>query len=332
MEMLDVVRLFASFGVIILHVAALDESTNKIIYIGRFAVPFFTTVAVALTVDGLRRAPAKPIGAYCSSRLMRIYVPFLFWMFVYLAFRDFKYLFLTHQPLIRLDWPLLLVGSAHHLWFLPFILLVTISVAIGGKFILARLPVWVVVSVSLSASAIVLLLPHPVVLLTTRDNGDGLSICYFVGLAWQALPLAFVGVAVGFVWQKLRSLPNRAGIAWIGLAVMVISLVLAPVFNDSLLLQDISGIGAVFFALGPWDNRMIRMLAGWGKAAYGIYLVHVLWYLSLYLILQKLHLFVGASGVWLLIILTTLFSTLSAVIFAKTRFAAWTIGLASQNH
>ena len=329
MEMLDVVRLIAAFGVIILHAAALDEATTNIIRFGRFAVPFFTMVAVALTVDGLRRAPAKPMGAFCRSRLMRIYVPFLFWTFAYLVFRNFKYFFITHQPLIRFDWPLLLAGSAHHLWFLPFILLATLSAAIVAKFVLFRLPASVVVPISLGAGVIVLLIPHPVVPITSGGDGDGLSIQYFVGLVWQALPLAFAGVAVGCVWQELCSLSYRASLAWIGLVVLVVSLVLGPVFSDSLALQDISGIGAVFLALGPWKNRLIRILAGWGKAAYGIYLVHVFWYLSLDMIFHKLHLFVGIGGVCVIIVLTTVFSILSAVLLSKSRFTAWTIGLAT---
>ena len=65
---------------------------------------------------------------------MRIYVPFLAWSGIYLAFKGGKALLLPGQPN---DFPgvdLLWLGSFYHLWFMPFVLLVTLAV-----FCLARI-------------------------------------------------------------------------------------------------------------------------------------------------------------------------------------------------
>ncbi len=64
---------------------------------------------------------------------MRIYVPFLAWSVVYLVFKGAKALLLPGEPN---DFPgveFLWLGSFYHLWFMPFMLLVTL-----GVFCLAR--------------------------------------------------------------------------------------------------------------------------------------------------------------------------------------------------
>ena len=327
MEMLDVGRFIAAVGVIILHVAAIEAETAYIGWLGRFAVPFFTTTAVALAVDGFRRNPAKLLGAYGASRLLRIYVPFLVWTLAYVALRNFKYRFLSHQPLIRLEWFVLIVGSAHHLWFLPFILLATLFAAAGAKLVLFRLPAWAVVSISVGSALIPMLFHSQVKPVPPGGDGAGLTIHYFMGLAWQTLPMALMGVGVGRVLQELRSLRHRATVACFGVTLGVLSLALGPAFNYALALQYASGIGIVFFALGPWHNSLVRAVASWGQAAYGIYLVHVFWYLSLDLLLSKLHLTRGLGTIWMIIASTTVLSTLSAVLISKSRFTAWTIGI-----
>jgi len=91
-----------------------------------------------------------------------------------------------------------------------------------------------------------------------------------------------------------------------------------------------SGIGAIFFALGPWHNRYVNLLAFLGKTAYGIYLVHVFWYLSLDMIGTKLHLTRGIGWIGLLIVLTTVGSALSTLLRSQSRLTAWMIGMTAR--
>jgi len=236
MQMLDVARLFAAIGIIILHIASLDKETAYLVHLGRFAVPFFTIAAVALTVYSSGNNPTKSLLAYMGSRILRIYVPFLFWTFTYIAFRDFKYRFVTNQPLVPLNWPLLVVGSAHHLWFLPFILMATFGAAVAAKYFLFRLPTSVVIPISLGLALAAFCVPTSELHISPVSDGDGLTFQYFMSLAWRALPMAFVGVGLGRAWRELCSLPYIATLAWMGLLVAVLSLALMPTFNDSLVL------------------------------------------------------------------------------------------------
>ena len=326
LEMLDVVRFIASVGVIVLHASALAGESLPIGHLGRFAVPFFTIIAVALTVDGMRRNQSKPMLAYGKERLLRIYLPFLVWTLAYILFRDFKCLLTSDHSLVPIDWLLLIVGSAHHLWFLPFILVATLLAAGAARFVLFRLSPALLVPVAFGAGALVLQVVNPWSQFSSA-SGDGLNLGYFITRSWNMLPAAFFGVGLGCVWPKLCTMPYRSLLACLGLAVMVLSLVLGPFFKHALVLQHISGLGAVFFALGPWRNRLTRMLADWGQAAYGIYLVHVLWYLALDLACRKSQIPIISVTVVFIIIATIILSTGSGVLLAKSRYTAWMLGI-----
>lgn len=329
-EMVDVVRFLAAVGVIVLHIAPIIKATAPFGYIGCFAVPFFTIVAVALTVDGLRSDLDKSLSTYAGSRLLRIYVPFLIWTLAYLILRDVKYHFFTQHPVVVIKWQLLIVGSAHHLWFLPFILLITIFVAVVARFLLFRLPAWLVVSISLGAGISLLLAGNPVGGVV-GDADEGLNLAYFWAMSWNMLPAALGGIGLGRVWREIRDSFTGSGRLWAlaGLVAAVLSLAPGPGYGYSLALQHLSGIGCVLFALGSWNNRLVHVLASWGKVSYGIYLVHVFWYLALDLTFRKLHVSVGSIIIWLNIALTIVLSTLSALLLAKSRFTAWTIGMAA---
>ena len=72
------------------------------------------------------------------GRLLRIYVPFLAWSGVYLAFKAVKVRLLPRPaerfPGIEVLW----LGSFFHLWFMPFILATTLAVFLVGRTIVGR--------------------------------------------------------------------------------------------------------------------------------------------------------------------------------------------------
>jgi len=323
--MLDVVRFIAAFGIIVLHVAPLAQGTAWLGPLGRFAVPFFTTMAVVLAVDGCRRHPATKFGAYVVSRLFRIYVPFLIWTVLYIVLRDLKYHYYSHQASVPLEWSLLLVGSAHHLWFLPFIFLATFSAFWAAKFLLLRLPAVPVLAVMSCVGALVVVVSSPQAI-TASASDDGLNLGYFAVRALNMLPAAFLGLGLGRVWQELCASPQRKRLAWLGLAIGVLALALGPAFNHTLWLQHLAGFGAVMFALGPWHNAITAVLAGWGKSAYGIYLAHVFWYLALAMCCSKLHIPLNPVSVFGLMASTLVLSTLSSVLLGRFQFTAWIVG------
>ena len=328
-EMLDAVRFLAAAGVILLHSVPLYPPNVSLGALGRFAVPFFTMVAVALTVDGIRRKPDGLLKAYVKGRFQRIYAPFLVWTAIYLLLRNVKYQFIAHEPWVWPDWSMLLSGSAHHLWFLPFILGVTMAAAFLAKFILFRLPVWGVIFLSIVAAVATCHLDSYQSVLGGLGSPGKLGISYFLLMVRHTLPSALLGLAFGRVWIELQGMTGRAALAWGGLVVAVAALSFGPTFNYCLELQILSGLGAVFFALSPCNNGIIRLLAQWGKNAYGIYLVHVFWYLMLELVFHRLHLAIGSASIWLIVFLTVALSTASALWFSQSRWTAWMMGSVS---
>ena len=142
---MDILRLVAAYAIVWLH-APTGLDFARWTALGRFAVPFFTAAAVLLTWEGLVRQPRRSPAAYVRSRVSRIYVPFLAWSGIYLAFKGAKALLLPGAPN---DFPGLEVfwlGSFFHLWFMPFILITTLAVFFAGRTIIghpgARMPLW----------------------------------------------------------------------------------------------------------------------------------------------------------------------------------------------
>src|SRR5215471_2376240 len=127
----DAARLVAAYSIVWIHTPRSAELAPWTV-LGRFAVPFFAAAAVFFVIDGVHRQPQRGFVKYAIGRFQRIYVPFLAWSAIYLAFKVAKGALLPDQsndfPGLSALWR----GTFLHLWFMPFILvtsLVTFAVA-----------------------------------------------------------------------------------------------------------------------------------------------------------------------------------------------------------
>ena len=117
----DLARLFASFGVVAIHV---HNSTPVAQAIGDFVwplcVPFFYAVSLTYFVAGLSKSSTNAVVARAWWRLT---VPYLVWTAIYTGLLLTKHLLVgQHPPLVW--WRILFYGeSAVHLYFLPELLL-----------------------------------------------------------------------------------------------------------------------------------------------------------------------------------------------------------------
>jgi len=164
---LDTFRAIATFGVIVIHVAtpALkmnfgknDEYwwvANVVDSAVRFAVPLF------LMLTGATMLPRNnyPLKGFYKKRLMRVLLPFMFWMVVYWVFR-WAELRSSQQPhdiagIIRWAGQLFVnEGISKHFWYFYMILVVYLFVPFLGRVlgrlsmnaVLSFLIIWVVVS------------------------------------------------------------------------------------------------------------------------------------------------------------------------------------------
>jgi len=146
-EWLDSLRALAIVGVIIIHITTpvvkMSYGTNMLYWwIGniidsavRFAVPVFLMLSGATMLD-----KSYNIGKFYKKRIIRVLVPFLFWMIVYWIFRwyslpaQLKPYGFAHIT----DWAVnlfLTVGVSKHFWYIYMILFLYLFVPLFALFV-----------------------------------------------------------------------------------------------------------------------------------------------------------------------------------------------------
>ncbi len=312
--MLDVCRLLAAYAIVWLHTPR-PAAWADLGLLGRFAVPFFTAAATFFAWQAGSRAGDRTVVGYARSRLMRIYVPFLGWSGIYLAFKGAKALLLPNEPN---DFPgidLLWLGSFYHLWFMPFVLLATLAV-----FCLARVAAGIrgceigMVALATVAGLDIALLP--------ADRS--LSTVGFGQLALDALPSVCWGIVLaigcqsgGRGWLSSR----RIGGVCLVLAA-ALTLLLCDLGRNSLV-ENLSGVALLVFTLGDWTSPMLERIARLGPLAYGIYLSHLLFIKTLEAGQAKLHEPLSAATALVIFVLAAAGSTLLAWSLSRWRATRW---------
>ncbi|NDP20690.1 MAG: acyltransferase [Paludibacter sp.] len=144
-QYLDTLRTFATLGVIIIHItsALVNMTWNRNIgywWIGnivesamRFAVPMFLLLSGATMLG-----KEYKLSEFYKRRLMRVLVPFLFWMIIYWIFR-WTMLPPKQQPhefYATLHWAVTLFlkeGISKHFWYIYMILCFYLLIPFVGK-------------------------------------------------------------------------------------------------------------------------------------------------------------------------------------------------------
>lgn len=267
-EAVDLAKLAAAAAVVWIHVTNCDES-RALLPLCRFAVPFFTGAAVFFVLQKVTEQPV-PFGDYCVQRARRIYLPFVVWSGIYLAARYLKQAVTGEGSPIVLSPALLLNGSAHHLWFLPFICL--ISIAAFALATTVGMPSeagrhwWALGCVVLGTAFA--LTPCPVRLQPTE-----VPMSYFIDHAWDILPAAFFGAALFFLLHDTKPRPwLRAAVLFTGLALLV-----WEYLDDGHPIRPhIAGAAILFFTVTERNRKWMSTLWPWAQLAFLIYLVHVI--------------------------------------------------------
>lgn len=315
--MIDVARLAAAYGIIWLHTPRFDALAASR-SIGRFAVPFFVFSTVFFVFEGLARRPERTFGQYARARFLRIYLPFMAWSAIYLAFKVVKGFLLPEQPN---DYPgveILWTGGFYHLWFLPFILVVSLLAFVTAKATADRGRVELAVAVAAAVAGIVLAV--------TPTPGPILRTGAFAGCVADALPAVCWALALGIAVRRpsARFLESPAA-TMAGLLLAVASTAWVWRFGDAKLPATLAGLGVMVAALGPARTAWIGRLAKLGPLAYGIYLGHMLFIK----VLEALAVALDAPVTWQLDV-TVFFiaaasSTLLAWALSRRRQMRWLV-------
>lgn len=271
-ETIDAARIVAMLGIVVIH-AIETPWLAKIDYIGTFGVPFYLFASLYFQARSFRSRPERRIDEYIATRVKRLYLPFLAWTLIYLLARNLKHALLAHQPLLPMQMIYLWTGTAHHLWFLPLLVVVTIVTGIlcRGCARRPRLRWFVIVACSLIGT-ILAIVPRPDWLNYVRGEEGYLFI-----QSWKTLPSVFLGLALAWwmAWQPHKLLINPA-IGFAGLLMTIMMIGNQVVSGYSRMDRTLSGLGWLIVALADWRGAWVSILARFGKRAFGMYLSHVL--------------------------------------------------------
>jgi len=252
----------------------------------RFAVPFYLFASLYFQSLSLRRNADRSLGSYIAGRVRRLYFPFLAWSAIYLVAHDIKRAMFGHGPMpVRVD--VLLTGTEYHLWFLPFLLAVSILFAVIYRTLLAR-----------NASLRWMLIPALIIvgILFTTMPLPGKAIDEFADLNnvyshwWRASSAACWAMA--FAWlTTLGPVVYSVGpiIAASGLALLITCSFKQVVDGIQIIPRSLTGLGAMLAALAPWRGPLVSRLARYGRYGYGVYLCHVLIVEPAHIVIAKLH-------------------------------------------
>ena len=308
----DIGRLLAAYAIVWLHTprsATLEGTT----VFGRFAVPFFVFATIFFVFESLRHHPERTFGRYTTGRILRIYVPFLAWCGIYLLFKGTKSLLLPSEPNVYPGIELLWTGSFYHLWFMPFILVVSLV-----AFLVAKVT-----------------LPSP------RTGNAVATACFVVGVALAALPLpmtdeyeylifnatpaVLIGLSLAIVYGPCGKLIERRVTTFVGLVLFAGTMIALGYADRDRLLETFAGLGFTLVALAPLQNAWAARIARFGGLAYGIYLSHLLLIKTAEAVTKK----VGIESGWELDLGIFLFaaagSTLLAWLLSKCSLTKWLV-------
>jgi surface polysaccharide O-acyltransferase-like enzyme len=311
----DLAKLAAAAAVVWIHVTNCDES-REFLPLCRFAVPFFTCAAVYFVLHKVASNRA-PVRSYSLQRARRLYVPFLVWSGVYLAARLVKHAVLGFGSPVTLSPAILLNGTAHHLWFLPFICLVSI-ITFGlakvfsspmDKGARSRALVFFVMGAALA------LVPCPVEIRPTE-----FPLSYFIDHAWDAMPAAFFGA--GLFWL-LRTMTAHAKWRCAALLLALTASAWEFVNGGHPIAPHLAGASLLFVTTTQANQKWMHWLWPWAELAFVIYLVHVLFVEALQSVVVR---FGGVPSlaadlsVWAL---SLVLSALAARAALRSRALAW---------
>ena len=264
--LVDVWRFLACLGIIWIHAAESPMGKSWIPAL-RWAVPFFTAALAAFAFLGssVPNSGDRGFSIFALKRFKKLYVPFFTWSVIYLVMRYSKHAIAGGGSPIGWSPAMLLNGSTHHLWFLPFAFLISL-VCYAAAQLSRQKPGWKVwMSVLYASSAVIVCgIECPVAM-----NPENFPLSYFVGLSWDALPSVFGVLALVQSPIKSRFWPKVypwTALACFGALVFV---------GDNRFLAHACGL-ALFGTCWTLEwNNLPKWMATASVFSFGIYLSHI---------------------------------------------------------
>lgn len=258
----DLVKLVAAFGVVIIHLApstAWAERVSQTFLV--FAVPFFLLISLYFFLGKSLRQPTACLTDFGFDRML---VPYGCWTCVYLGLRTIKYAIAGRELEFDFFGAVLFGGSSVHLYFIP--LLVLFQVVTLAIVWLIQPPRRVLVASGLAIVAITF--------------GLFGSLRGYMGFSNALLS---AGIYISFAWIMInmqsfeigRAFNRLYGLCTVAVLLAKIFIVLPSLNLPGALVGPLMGYGVCAFALNipirierPVFKRLL-------SCSFGIYLAHV---------------------------------------------------------
>lgn len=270
---LDLLRLLAVAAVVWIHSMETQTLQDWSRWC-RFAVPAFTATSVLLLVWRHGGDPAKELWGYVKRRGARIYLLFLLWNCIYAVIRFGEHSVIKGGDTLR--WSpatFFLSGFTEQLWFLPFLVVVTVLVAVPAFFWTRMGPkAWLLSMLLTTAGVAMALLPSPIIMDFKVNPAS-----YWFVLSWRAIPAALMVFGILPFCNRIKLKSSRPLLALTMVFVAAILLCRSSYGDDLFLLQNAAGVILVLAAvLGPSPSHFKPMFRMLGGLALPVYLIHVL--------------------------------------------------------
>lgn len=260
---IDLLRIFAALGVIIIHV---QGTVPEVIYLdknaGMLCVPFFFAVSLSLFISNLNiNTSFKEV---VNKSWKRIIIPYLVWTAIYVTLLIGKSL-ITHGPSKIVLWQAFFYGgSAMHLYFLSMLL--ALQVIVLGIVYLVQ-PKY-----NRRVTGLLLLV--------------GVFMYLFIGNVFNVFGIVSIEHITCYVifafWAASRMKNTYINIIWlcVGFFLLIIAF-LSNWYEEQFVILNyvkalpLGGISLMLICMGLPFNKMPKWLLILSSLTYGIYLCHV---------------------------------------------------------
>ncbi|HEX8357025.1 MAG TPA: acyltransferase [Segetibacter sp.] len=270
---IDLLRIFACFGVVVIHVKATTISAENMgQFFLLFCVPFFYSAALVYFVNSLNED--QELKKVFSKIFKRIVVPFISWSVIYLALLLVKKYLQNEDMTFNVARVFLYGESAEHIYYLPQ--LICLQIIALSVFLLTR-GVKVDIAVILFSLAILYLV---------SGHFFGCFGITSTEAIISYLTLAFF-ISTKILFKQTNILYAVAGITLIG--IIVYWKFFNPPSIEYLDAIPLGGLGLILLTLNIPGVRLPRSVASLAAATYGIYLSHVVFIEAFEFLLERLH-------------------------------------------
>lgn len=317
----DIVRALAAMGVIWVHAGRSPFwNDHNLGPAGSWGTAFLNTLAGFFVVFALYRRADRGVLAFAGHRVWRIYGAFVVWSLLYLAARVVNYIVFHKKSGIQWDWDLLFFGTTYHLWFLPYLLIITLlTLPIVAWALRSRARMAGVAVLFVVAASAVLILPEPEFLGYGRDQ---LPLFHLYARA----PGFLFGLGIG-LWMLAGFRPRvemRHAAACAAVVVCCMYLSLTTELPKHVL-NRVAATAAFMIALAPWQGPVARWIASMGKLGFGVYLCHVLFLEAFVTVVAKAG-FAPSFGVDIAVFTFDVVASFAfAWLMRRTKWLAWLI-------